>query len=45
MHPALWGSNIGNSWRTTNDITDNFNRYYHMLLLPFLTVVNCILLN
>lgn len=25
MHPALWGSKIGNSWRTTNDITDTWN--------------------
>lgn len=24
MHPALWGSKIGNSWRTTNDITDTW---------------------
>lgn len=26
MHPALWGSKIGNSWRTTNDITDTWLR-------------------
>ncbi|XP_071695991.1 alpha-galactosidase 1-like [Rutidosis leptorrhynchoides] len=25
MHPALWGSTVGNSWRTTNDIKDNFD--------------------
>ncbi|KAL1568691.1 Alpha-galactosidase 1 [Salvia divinorum] len=25
MHPALWGANIGNSWRTTNDIADNWD--------------------
>ncbi|KAK9691475.1 hypothetical protein RND81_09G199100 [Saponaria officinalis] len=25
MHPALWGYQVGNSWRTTNDIGDNWN--------------------
>ncbi|KZV49383.1 alpha-galactosidase 1-like [Dorcoceras hygrometricum] len=25
MHPATWGSRIGNSWRTTNDIADNWD--------------------
>ncbi|KAI9169631.1 hypothetical protein LWI28_015302 [Acer negundo] len=25
LHPALWGSQVGNSWRTTGDITDNFD--------------------
>ncbi|KAH9620894.1 hypothetical protein KSS87_008484 [Heliosperma pusillum] len=25
MHPALWGSQVGNSWRTTNDIADNWD--------------------
>ncbi|XP_058096305.1 alpha-galactosidase 1-like [Magnolia sinica] len=24
MHPALWGAKVGNSWRTTNDIADNW---------------------
>lgn len=24
MHPALWGGMLGNSWRTTNDITDTW---------------------
>ncbi|XP_010546255.1 PREDICTED: alpha-galactosidase 1 isoform X2 [Tarenaya hassleriana] len=24
MHPALWGFQVGNSWRTTNDISDNW---------------------
>ncbi|XP_030941402.1 alpha-galactosidase 1-like [Quercus lobata] len=24
LHPALWGSKVGNSWRTTNDIADNW---------------------
>ncbi|KAJ8759252.1 hypothetical protein K2173_006772 [Erythroxylum novogranatense] len=24
MHPALWGSNVGNSWRTTTDISDTW---------------------
>ncbi|WCJ38944.1 Alpha-galactosidase [Euphorbia peplus] len=24
MHPALWGAKVGNSWRTTNDISDNW---------------------
>ncbi|KAL8520726.1 hypothetical protein ACS0TY_011322 [Phlomoides rotata] len=25
LHPALWGFNVGNSWRTTNDISDNWD--------------------
>ncbi|KAJ7969431.1 Alpha-galactosidase [Quillaja saponaria] len=25
MHPALWGARIGNSWRTTSDITDTWD--------------------
>ncbi|XP_019055425.1 PREDICTED: alpha-galactosidase 1 [Nelumbo nucifera] len=25
LHPALWGANVGNSWRTTNDIADNWD--------------------
>ncbi|KAH6831422.1 alpha-galactosidase 1 [Perilla frutescens var. hirtella] len=25
MHPALWGAVVGNSWRTTNDISDNWD--------------------
>ncbi|KAG6425606.1 hypothetical protein SASPL_116048 [Salvia splendens] len=25
MHPALWGYTVGNSWRTTNDISDNWD--------------------
>ncbi|KAG6399106.1 hypothetical protein SASPL_140580 [Salvia splendens] len=25
MLPALWGANVGNSWRTTNDISDNWD--------------------
>ncbi|KAF2312324.1 hypothetical protein GH714_034213 [Hevea brasiliensis] len=24
LHPALWGGKVGNSWRTTNDISDNW---------------------
>ncbi|EXB96335.1 hypothetical protein L484_023052 [Morus notabilis] len=24
LHPALWGAKLGNSWRTTNDITDTW---------------------
>ncbi|KAK9001292.1 hypothetical protein V6N11_083079 [Hibiscus sabdariffa] len=24
MHPAEWGAPVGNSWRTTNDIADNW---------------------
>ncbi|TKY69000.1 Alpha-galactosidase 1 [Spatholobus suberectus] len=24
MHPALWGYQVGNSWRTTDDIQDNW---------------------
>ncbi len=23
--PALWAANVGNSWRTTDDIVDNWN--------------------
>ncbi|XP_031251872.1 alpha-galactosidase 1-like isoform X2 [Pistacia vera] len=26
MHPALWGANLGNSWRTTDDISDSWDR-------------------
>ncbi|XP_039133002.1 alpha-galactosidase 1-like [Dioscorea cayenensis subsp. rotundata] len=26
MHPAFWGANVGNSWRTTNDITDTWTQ-------------------
>lgn len=26
LHPALWGAKVGNSWRTTNDITDTWER-------------------
>ncbi|XP_074274955.1 alpha-galactosidase 1-like [Silene latifolia] len=25
MHPALWGFQVGNSWRTTDDIVDNWD--------------------
>ncbi|EPS65356.1 hypothetical protein M569_09421, partial [Genlisea aurea] len=25
MHPSLWGFSVGNSWRTTNDIGDNWD--------------------
>ncbi|XP_074274944.1 alpha-galactosidase 1-like [Silene latifolia] len=25
MHPALWGFQVGNSWRTTDDIADNWD--------------------
>ncbi|XP_020094217.1 alpha-galactosidase 1-like [Ananas comosus] len=25
MHPALWGAKLGNSWRTTNDISDSWD--------------------
>ena len=24
--PATWGKDVGNSWRTTGDIEDNWNR-------------------
>ncbi|KAL7165174.1 hypothetical protein ACSBR2_040951 [Camellia fascicularis] len=24
LHPALWGAEVGNSWRTTNDISDTW---------------------
>ncbi|GAB2284972.1 Alpha-galactosidase 1 [Dionaea muscipula] len=43
MHPALWGFPVGNSWRTTNDISDNWasmvsradmNEYYADLARP-----------
>ncbi|KAK6921509.1 Glycoside hydrolase, family 27 [Dillenia turbinata] len=26
LHPALWGAKFGNSWRTTRDITDSWDR-------------------
>lgn len=26
LHPALWGAKVGNSWRTTNDIADTWER-------------------
>jgi alpha-galactosidase len=26
MHPARWGAAYGNSWRTTNDIADTWER-------------------
>ncbi|KAF8364602.1 hypothetical protein HHK36_033426 [Tetracentron sinense] len=26
LHPALWGAKMGNSWRTTNDISDTWDR-------------------
>ena len=26
MHPALWGAKVGNSWRTTGDIADTWER-------------------
>lgn len=26
MHPATWGAAYGNSWRTTNDIADTWDR-------------------
>ncbi|XP_042484729.1 alpha-galactosidase 1-like, partial [Macadamia integrifolia] len=25
LHPALWGARLGNSWRTTNDISDTWD--------------------
>ncbi|XWS68406.1 hypothetical protein CRYUN_Cryun04dG0087400 [Craigia yunnanensis] len=25
MHPAKWGAHVGNSWRTTNDISDTWD--------------------
>ncbi|KAF8376927.1 hypothetical protein HHK36_030298 [Tetracentron sinense] len=25
LHPALWGAKMGNSWRTTNDISDTWD--------------------
>ncbi|GMG98944.1 hypothetical protein Nepgr_000784 [Nepenthes gracilis] len=43
LHPALWGYAVGNSWRTTNDISDNWasmvsradmNEYYAELARP-----------
>lgn len=26
MRPALWGADVGNSWRTTDDISDSWER-------------------
>ncbi|KAI3982786.1 hypothetical protein MKX01_010269 [Papaver californicum] len=43
MHPALWGAKVGNSWRTTGDISDtwdsmlsraDFNEFYAELARP-----------
>ena len=35
MHPAKWGAAYGNSWRTTNDIADTWDRSQHLsLTLP-----------
>lgn len=28
MHPARWGAAYGNSWRTTNDIVDTWDRFF-----------------
>jgi hypothetical protein len=33
MHPALWGFKVGNSWRTTNDITDTWERLINFMFL------------
>ncbi|GMH10884.1 hypothetical protein Nepgr_012725 [Nepenthes gracilis] len=30
MQPAIWGANIGNSWRTTEDIHDNWDRMLYI---------------
>lgn len=35
MHPALWGFQVGNSWRTTNDINDSWERYTPSFLQSF----------
>lgn len=32
MHPARWGAAYGNSWRTTNDIADAWERFDHDIL-------------
>lgn len=29
--PATWAGPIGNSWRTTGDISDNFNSFLNIL--------------
>lgn len=43
MHPALWGAKVGNSWRTTGDISDtwdsmlsraDFNEFYAEFARP-----------
>ncbi|KAD3641939.1 hypothetical protein R6Q59_004544 [Mikania micrantha] len=30
MHPALWGSKVGNSWRTTGNINDTWDRMMYI---------------
>lgn len=31
--PATWAPQVGNSWRTTGDISDNWNRYNLFFLI------------
>jgi len=47
--PALWATNVGNSWRTTDDIQDNWKsmlnnidivRLYHTLFSNFNTFLD-----
>lgn len=32
--PALWAGDVGNSWRTTNDIEDTWARLEFLLFCP-----------
>ncbi|GAB4839676.1 hypothetical protein Ancab_029202, partial [Ancistrocladus abbreviatus] len=32
MTPASWAPSMGNSWRTTDDISDNFGRLHFLLI-------------
>lgn len=42
MHPALWGDAVGNSWRTTNDISDNWERCALVIAMYLVVGAVCI---
>lgn len=39
MHPARWGAAYGNSWRTTNDIEDTWDRLIYLRPFPLLAIL------
>lgn len=42
--PALWAGNVGNSWRTTDDISDSWKRFTAFSLnLQSLIAYSCVL--